>query len=1079
MADIRDDEELPTHESDSDGDIVMGRARREIDMDCIRLVFNDIKNVDVSYINSIQLVNVLNNLIVNKIAENFIDTDISIIKQIKKDSFIYRFDESKNIVNVETRSLDVSLPNYKGDRVPFFFSSENGAICYTNINDMRFNHTNYVKTQYNYPADLTLYNVEQLHTHSNTHKVDLISNNKINRFRVNENIQVLNFSNHLETQAFFNFLIERFSKDGKFLEIVDDFSFILGVDTTRITWNFNNIIEYLNSDRLNIHFKTLGRDIIHIRSDYDSMRKDVFRRISYLPLDLHVFSNFLIYIKQNIKQYNNIIGIYVPWCQSAFINQLNLITIYNLFPEELFLLYKPSVKKIKELTVYTNLTNKLKTIITLDSSRNSYCDKMFFDSDNINVLDRITPFKVETETYNDFNYLVFCECYIGLYNLVMTHFIDIKDTSYEYLEKSFLRREEYSTPKSFSVLYNMLLSVGIFENLYTDKFCKHNNYIDNIYHLVNNITLNLSMCKYVANFCYSYFNFSPEYFNIGANFINSFNSTFINNRNIINPDVYIFTSLSDFIRGSTNFINETINIFNKDCRDPTNIKDKYTCVSSGGILSNIYTTNEFSKTTKDIDLKIITSRPTYFDNIDECESDSICESYAIFLATHLLTQVFEFVATGRMQYYSYKLYNLLPHSYERNVCLYFYYSKLRSYTSFVHQNLSIMPYLKLEKIYNLHINNDDFIDKFEESFNQQNSQTFLQTIQNILTHLNLKKDLKQTTPENIKAKSKKLTDSDISNPKSKITKQAIEYKARIVELNTIINNNNLLITNTCYNILIYWKHHSDAPVKLLADYFTKIYYLAYNRPYTGYGDSYFKVGDLISVNIIHTDLHNEPNNYGIIDVVQDDEYSCYLNFTSNSKIVFGSLIKYRNLYYAPFDYYIYETIKLYNICQSAYKYDDELKLLNNNPLNKCSPNYENRDKKRLKYITRYTQLNLYIQKLLIEIFPNIITELDKNPDYKYYSDIIKAILTNIQGIHNYENLLSEPSKDLIQVFYNILIDIIDERHVFKMNSADRAHNNIDKYNFNTTNISNIIRHYINIENVKNNTNYYIGSGLLK
>jgi len=1108
-------------------------------------------------------------------------------------TLLYRYDDKSIFLASPT-----STRTFQQYKTPFFFSSKKGALCYNDGShivdrpDLSLNSGSLTETDTSYNIHQDITSMPMYESILAINKPDVDKNRcGINKYRVKNPLNILNFSNYENTQEFISFIYSIVNEHERL--IVLDLAVILGVN---IIYGEQNIIlsralvlEYLKSDRFDVLFKDYGRDIIHIRDDYDELPQNNFRRISYSILDLYVFNSFINLLRKLEEHIRTLItgkfncdgnflkelsGFYVPWCTSAFINCKNIVTIYGIFPEE-FILSDGDIKiknvsntkKSKKTNAETESQNNEKIhnkfvtylgsteIYKHDGTKNADADDaavaaatnvedeagaaaaatatnmtdeavsmdmsggtiseivgnyrlMSYNNLNINSEDytTISPFYTNMDNRENPR-LCLTECYIMLYNYGIKKLLEMMNNSFNFLEST-LDLTNYDSGGKYNDFFHKLYDTNYFTDIVEHEKQNHIMCVEVIKHLNNNTYLKLCMCKHFANLCSDFFKFTPEYIPHDdatfAAFIAKFTETFIgthinetngaNTYSLKNEDIYIFSALSDFIRSSTKFVDKMINLYIKNTSDDT---DKYSCVSSGGILSDIYAPKQFSRLTKDIDLKVISKTAKLYNNdqhlmtnLFQCEYESICETYIIFFVTNSLKSLYHNYGASRLHNYSYYLYRRL-YSYpfdnhiHKTLCIniseYFYYSGLSSWTGYSNDKLSITPFLKLEKIYNTLNNITDsadtsFMAQFETLYNndvsrQSDNRTFVDNIIALLDSLTRKKmfvdDGKKhgiiDTPEFKQAKSN--INNEINNLSDKFTEICIKYIRGVPELG------------------YYTKH---------------ILWTAGKRPYAGLGDitkddddildksQIFAVGDLISLYLTHYNYKREFKNYGIIDISTDDDYTCQLNFTSKSGIIYGSYLMLNDLNYAPFDYYIYETIKLYKICKSAYPHADRFPI--KNIFDKCSPHQENKAKKAAKYMNRYEQVNNYCKYL---VTPD---QTGLPPMYyilqQYYSSLEQHQLNHVRVVQHvrafkdkYNNFMKNTQLRPIDAFYETLMETIDGK-VFKSSTKSKIEDpdiniKILSYINKSRLFSLAVYQYVNNMNISTHQYYYLGAGRRK
>lgn len=714
--------------------------------------------------------------------------------------------------------------------------------------------------------------------------------------------------------------------------------------------------------------KIKRNESIKLHEDYPDMSEN-FNRISISSLDRNVFNKLFRHKFKDEKITNffkNISGLYLPAMNCGFINTNNFLTLFSTFHEELF---------IKEATAKTILqfvnVSEFKYPILEDTPELFYTTKLIHEylvgADKPNTEEEVHPFEK--------NYTNFCK-YISNYQFIFYETMNIinnfPNNVLEKMIKTIVTINDITIAERDGIqqLISLFNEDGIIENLQVNIL----KLIDSMFMINNQHFINL-----------------PE------------TDPFIDNTGSLKEDLLLFTVFSDILKSGIAIFEDILDKFGLSMFQP---------ICGGGILFSMYSFGKFRRLTKDIDIKInqIPGNYTDYEN-EKLHTQLLC---IIYLWESVLLNVFNYIATGRIRAFL----DLLPPVYidtkkqrENNYTFHlgaaptFEKNKESLIDTWFQKNFTYDQYkpgLFIHHFNNFLLLQSEKMIVNNESEKNENSMIvnseleknglllYRSKINNLLKE---KREIKQGIQE----------PRDIPIPESdKLTKQELKKRkidASIKQINLEKKTMDSILDEYFYTWAI--KFFKEYDNKSLAFNITKrihnLYAQNYMRAFIEDEDYATKmtIGSISSIEIQTNGDNNRK--YGLIDFTFDTPYSLESSFQKPSNLNLNGTIRARGILCASYLDFIRDTIKLKEICDSEYLFDDKINDSDFNPYNKCAPNPIKRQQKIAKYRERY---NLVFE--LAKTILNINNE--KLIEYLKVAENLEAILYILEAFLKATNL---------------------------------------------------------------------------
>jgi len=379
-------------------------------------------------------------------------------------------------------------------------------------------------------------------------------------------------------------------------------------------------------------------------------------------------------------------------------------------------------------------------------------------------------------------------------------------------------------------------------------------------------------------------------------------------------DIYIYTALSDILRSAIKSYQNILTKFDLENFIP---------VVMGGALFSLYSFSAFRKFTKDIDIKINDKLSIEEDPINEYNHTKL------LIITHiwknLINNLFDYISTPRIQFYNKKISEVKEYPSIRRLAD----AKYSSYLDV------IVTKQKFKEILF-----DDYVKSIDPNYKEG---TVL-----VLFHNHLVSTMKITLLQYIHLKQDILLKKFELKQKNSLNTD--EYMNKKKEL-----NNQLSQLEGIFNRFIIGYNPQAEPIINKLNTITNRINL---RNYIGPNN--YKIGYFSSLWI----KRSETSKFGLIDFTFDTPYSLEGTIQTPSKLKLDGIVHYNSLFFASYLDFIRETIKLKNICNTVYVFDDLG--LDRNIFNKCSPNKDNRLRKQIKYNLRYNLVYELAKTLILK-----------------------------------------------------------------------------------------------------------------
>lgn len=378
-------------------------------------------------------------------------------------------------------------------------------------------------------------------------------------------------------------------------------------------------------------------------------------------------------------------------------------------------------------------------------------------------------------------------------------------------------------------------------------------------------------------------------------------------------DIYIYTALSDTLRSAIKSYQNILTKFDSDNFIP---------VIMGGALFSLYSFSEFRKFTKDIDIKINDRVLIQNDAINEYNHTKL------LIITHiwenLINNLFNYISTPRIQFYNKKVLEVKEYPSIRRLMD----AKYSSYLDV------IVTKQKFKEILF-----DDYVKSIDPDYKEGTAL--------VLFHNYLVSTMKITLLQYIHLKQDILLEKFKLKQRNSINTN--EYMNKKKELNAQLNQ----LEGIFNRFIIEYNSQAEPIINKLNAITNRINLRNYIGP------NNYKIGYFSSLWIKRSDT----SKFGLIDFTFDTSYSLEGTIQTPSKLKLDGIVHYNSLFFGSYLDFIRETIKLKNICNTVYAFDDLG--LDRNIFNKCSPNKDNRLRKQIKYNLRYDLVSKLAKTLIL------------------------------------------------------------------------------------------------------------------
>lgn len=647
-------------------------------------------------------------------------------------------------------------------------------------------------------------------------------------------------------------------------------------------------------------FKT-KESYLRLLNNFPDPQND-FNRISSSEQDIKTFDTLFTHIFQNINLntlFSSCDGIYFPPLNPGFNNITNFISVFDIFPEEIFLkksfveeCVESSSVNIEQLDSYTNMNTLFKNDINIDDIlKYIYYIQQIYEKISLIFL-RIIQ--------DDLNYMYLT--------------IDSRSTLKKEQESAILNMKAVLQQKSASIQFeilNLIVESFFIKTLKIDRLIDINNEsIENF--LIFNALRNV-LDKGIHGFQNILNNFELEMFIpiVSGGYLFDCYSFGEYKRNIKDIDIKICqinNELNNEINNEYNHTRLTICIYLWQ----EIMVELIQYIASARISS------------------FVSLLPESFNKIKKKYGRNV--KYDVYLSTR----------SSSLKQFDMILYSLLPDIYKEHI--------YQIWDSYLKRkiNMNIKEYNTIRKKYtieeyNIIVKKEEYKNKL---FDKINTSSLIHTNNNSKTINSYK--------------SKYINDTNLIIYNDTIKTNTLIYikddyddtlKNYTIEINKIHNH----IENIDAVFLNFTKEtRYDETTTIYDVFYTQIidiYKINKYRPIIKFDNTYsYKVGSFLTINIKKGD-----NIYGLIDYTFDTEYSSKGTFVKPSQTDISHTIVYNGIECASYFDFLKETYKLYHICNIIYPFEDYY-ISEKNPYNMCSPDKKMCSDKKIKYLERYNKV---------------------------------------------------------------------------------------------------------------------------